>query len=237
MIAEHLAPELASEWAVITQNDTNVMFENNCDGDQVTIDWSQIAELSGPAPLYKRFAQQAEPQRAHVELHASGVVTASYDPEIGGAVPIDVYNGLTRRYRVPNNLTADGIRALLRDNWHLIVRILLGMTERWSGTRTIGRLSYDAAEAEQELDHALRPDNVSASEYDTVEVWDAGEWVDHLRDDDGWEPLDEGLYTDSTARELALAADRMHADALSYGIYISGWLSTALRAAINDMAS
>jgi len=236
MIAEHLTPGLAGEWVVITQNDTNVIFKSNFDGDQVTIDWSQIAELDGPAPLYKRFARQAEPQRAYVKLHVSGVVTASYDPEIGGAVPIDVYSGLTRRYIVPNNLTANGIRALLRDNWHLIVRIILGMTVRWSGTCTIGRLSYDAAEAEQELDHALNPDNVSWSEYENVEVWDAGEWVDYLGKH-GWRPSDEGLSADLTARELALAADRMHADALSYGIYISGWLSTALRAAINDMAS
>lgn len=127
--------------------------------------------------LYHQYPQQNSAQRAFlaIDTRGEGTLGADWDAEIGGAVPMSVWHGLVRRFRIPNNITEDGLHRLLSDPLILALaqRIIDGTEEVWDGRNNVGRANADARKAEDELETILE----AISEDDCIPVWDAEEWL------------------------------------------------------------
>jgi len=117
-------------------------------------------------PLYCHYDGQYQPQMAYIELDEDGDVRATYNAEIGGGVPVDVYNGLTRRWTVSGEvaryLPRQAVCELLDRLAPLLERVCQGHSVEWvCQGHSVGRLDDDALEASELIDRAcydLEPD-------------------------------------------------------------------------------
>ncbi|MFD7661031.1 hypothetical protein [Streptomyces sp. NPDC059788] len=129
----------------------------------------RVIECTSPDELYRQYSGQSEPQPCYIELDLrEGVLLASYNAEIGNAVPFSVHYGFDRRYDIPL-LHAEAANQALRDVTPLADRILADWEQVWDGNNLVARLGKDAQAAEEELD-ALLEDRFAES--DQVTVWD-----------------------------------------------------------------
>ena len=64
-------------------------------------------------PLLHQYQGQYEPQPAYIELDKNDKLTYDWDTSIGNGVGVDVFNGLTLRWRIPCDLTQIEINLLL----------------------------------------------------------------------------------------------------------------------------
>lgn len=102
--------------------------------------------------LYCHYSRQYGPQPAFIELDTqSGHMWAGYNPEIGNAVPMEVWHGLTRRYSLPVILSTDRANELMDEIAPLAQRVLDGTEEHWNGSNHVARMNEDAEDAEREI--------------------------------------------------------------------------------------
>ena len=128
---------------------------------------AQIDNLSGPLPVYRRYPHQVNPQGAYISLDIrTGAVEAAYNPEIGNAVPSDVWRGLVRRYEIPCDTSASGIGEMIANISDDLRRVLTGSRVAWDGNNHVARTNNDANEAEGRIEYTL------STEYDTDETPD-----------------------------------------------------------------
>ena len=67
-------------------------------------------------PLYRQFDGQNNTQPAFIEFDTrTEELRADYSGEIGGGIPVDVYEGKIKRWKIDPQLTTDEINALLRE--------------------------------------------------------------------------------------------------------------------------
>ena len=71
------------------------------------------------------------------------------------------------------------MEALGGDLGELLDRIARGHSEEWDGNNTVGTLTADAQEAEEEL-----VDRINEAEFELPNTWLAGEWLDGDPHDD-----------------------------------------------------
>jgi hypothetical protein len=102
----------------------------------------------------------------------TGVLDASYDPEIGNAVPMYVWDGIVRRYRIPC-LSSQGANRAMEAILPLAQRVLDGAEVVWDGSNWVSKLDDDASKAEYEIERMLEPGNFSDSDF--IAVWEASE--------------------------------------------------------------
>jgi hypothetical protein len=139
----------------------------------MTLDQSRIDALRDErAPLYCRYHGQTRPQGAYIELDEDGRVDANYDAEIGGAVPMAVWHGRTRRYSVTPYLSGSALVELVDEISPLLERVHDGLSEEWDGSNHVGTLTADARSA----DEAIR-DRLESVERDIDVVVDIDGWV------------------------------------------------------------
>lgn len=98
-----------------------------------------------------------------MEIDSSGSIWYYSDPEIGNGVPIDVFNCVARRWRIPHVLTAQGYESLHEDIEEMLQRIADGMSTYWDGRNTVGRLTEDASDARDELEQFIH--NIWQNDY------------------------------------------------------------------------
>ena len=67
----------------------------------------------GRVPLYERYADQIDSQPARLTMDEDGKVEVGVSGGIGNSISIDVWNGRTLTWRLPNCLSVQGIDALL----------------------------------------------------------------------------------------------------------------------------
>lgn len=157
----------------------------------IKIDLSEIRSES--APLYCKYDLQINPQPAFIELDLeTGNVTADYSGEIGGGVPVSVWNGIWRRYSVPAYISGECLAEILEDEEvvALLNRIHEGSDVEWNGNNYVGVLNDDAQDAEESLVNLLEHWHIQGN------VWEAKEWLfscsklwDHWND----QPLSEAV--------------------------------------------
>jgi hypothetical protein len=116
---------------------------------------TNLDQLTGSAPLYRRYPSQSNPQNAFVKIDSDGDIWYYTDPEVGNGIPSDIFHNVARRWCIPNDLTARGYEGLHEDIQELLQRVADGMTTRWNGNNTVGRLTEDAADARDELEQYL----------------------------------------------------------------------------------
>ena len=130
-----------------------------------SIDLSAIEELRGDAaPLYKKYSDYLPEQDAFVEMDEYGFVSASYNPEIGNAVRMDVYQRRTLRFGITPYLSGDELADIVTSEevTNLLAIIYAGHDVRRYGHGHMGYLDGEAESALEELADYL--DRVEPSE-------------------------------------------------------------------------
>jgi len=110
-----------------------------------------IKKIENLDEIYCRYDRQSTAQPCYVELDCrSGVLTASYNAEIGNAIPMDVYRRHIRQYSIPL-LTPAAVNDLLESLHPLAQRVVDGYTSKWDGNNNIARFTDDASEADGKI--------------------------------------------------------------------------------------
>ena len=137
------------------------------------IDLSAIEELRGDAaPLYRKYPGHIREQAAFVEMGEYGFVSASYNPEIGNAVPMYVWERRTLRFGITPYLSGDELADIVTSEEvaNLLAIIYAGHDVRWDGSNHRGHLDGEAESALDELAEYL--DRVEASEETAQAIMD-----------------------------------------------------------------
>jgi hypothetical protein len=159
-----------------------------------------------PAPLY------LQPGRAYVELEEDGTVSAGCDPDVGSGVPIEVWNGVTRRFKVSPFVSGAALHAYLTGpGRRLLATIHAGHEVEWDGSNRRGSPTSAAAAASDDLKAALE-------ELDTVAVWGVDEFLF------GANALRQ-VWTDECLDTLCV---QLEAEACAEGIQLEGEVRAAL---------
>jgi hypothetical protein len=166
------------------------------------------------AELYHRYPGQTKPQPCYVELDcARGVLSASYDAEIGGSMPMNVAHGHRRRWAVAC-LTGAAATRLLRALAPLAQRVCDGYRQRWDGRNTVGELSDDAAAAAEHIAAwCEREDD------ERVQAWDAPDWLGGMGSRDV-QRRELGITPQTTDAELDACAEVLRAAAVTDGVHV-----------------
>lgn len=91
-----------------------------------------------------------------MEMDHDGRVTFGYNPEVGNAVPVDVWHRRALRWEVHNRMTAAEIKKVFEDVKSLLDRIHAGHSVEWDGNNLVGVFSDDAHSAMVDLEQELR---------------------------------------------------------------------------------
>lgn len=130
----------------------------------------------GKMPLYCQYIDQFKPQGAYIQLNCeNAVLSANYDHEVGGGVPVEVYYGQWRRYAIPYNVEGCSLKEFMEDDevQALCERIIAGC-DPGSGDYAEAELDEDAEEAEAELEKLISD---TFDNYDSgISIMDFGDW-------------------------------------------------------------
>lgn len=202
----------------------------------------RVIECTDPTELYGHYDGQSEPQGTYIELDTqAGTLSATYNGEIGNAIPFTVRHGLDRRYRIPI-LTADAANRVMREIAPLADRIIAGTEAVWDGSNTVAEFTEDALAAEEEILERLGLPTEEAGylgaecpfgDEDLVGVWDTDGAVN------GEEARDYGITADTTDSRL----EEIEQDILndlqqngSYPVVVCHGLNGYLKRLRNDLA-
>lgn len=98
---------------------------------------------------------QSYAQSRYLELDIRAEnVCALYNPEIGNAVPMSVWHGFCRRYKIPA-MTVKKTNQLMQDLRPLFDLVRSGSDIDWDGSNMVCRLSGSAMAAEQEIESTI----------------------------------------------------------------------------------
>ena len=173
--------------------------------DAVTCELDLDAVRGASAPLFVRYPGQVSAQPAHLEIDpGSRTYTAESNPEIGNAVPMDVWH--RRRLRcggLPPSIGGAALAGFLADPdlVDLITRVCDGHSDAWDGSNMIGRLTDDASDALQDIERMIDALAVDLGASPDGLAWEAVDYVDAS----DWEALWPHHLTLAQAAEAALA--------------------------------
>jgi len=171
----------------------------------------EIRKLTAWDSLFRHYPQQTAQQGCYLELDCkTGVLHATYNSEIGNAIPFSVYHGHDRRYGVPC-LTAAAANELLNEIAPLAQRVLDGYAARWNGNNIVADLTDDATAAEEAIEAAVA--NLSVDESNTVSGWCADVWLTDAPND---------LAAETTNDEIETMANSLDAEAAGEHIVLMG---------------
>lgn len=109
------------------------------------------------------YPRQLRPQNSYFELDTeTGEVYATYDPEVGNAIPFRVYNGIDRRYGFASELKMKDVNALAKKLLPLWQRVVDGTSVEWDGNNNVAVLNPDAYNAEIEIRELIYKDERAA---------------------------------------------------------------------------
>jgi len=172
---------------------------------------------TGNAPLYHKYSGQIAPQGAYIELDCrTGILSASWNPEIGNAVPMAVYHGHVQRYGITQFLSRAALADVLNDPYliRLAGKVCSGYSERWDGNNMVADFSDDAIDAGIAIDHycgAVDPD---------VDIYDIEDYLFQ------WSELSD-YWSDQPLAEAVAAIDA-EISALPSNICVYGDAENAL---------
>jgi hypothetical protein len=182
------------------------------DADESTI---AIEYVDSETALYHRYPRETSPQDCYVELDAeTGALSASYNPEIGGAVPAREYHGHVQSWKIPA-LRASTANALLDELAPLCERVCAGYRSAWNGSNHVAKFDADAADAIEEISALI--EGRSFDERECVQVWDAGDWYGATGSRDQQRKV-LGITAATTDAELEALATRESERASSDGV-------------------
>ena len=199
------------------------------------------------APVYHRYPQQISAQPAYIEMDEDGAVSVDWDSSIGNGVPMSVWHNRTLRWSIPNTLTGAALADFLgRDDVQaLLERVHAGHSVAWDGSNHVGRLTQDAADAGDDLEHLCE---TTWDEDEHARIWPCAEFLPDLRPLDaagnvtGWRDGDAvglrinsetTLSADATDEEIAALAESLKTEAKDNGIILEDDMAEFLRQSID----
>lgn len=185
----------------------------------------EIRNLTEWDALYCQYPGQTNQQDCYLELDCrTGLLTATYNAEIGNAIPFSVYHGHDRRWGIPC-LTADAANALMAEIAPLAERVLAGYRGEFDGNNVVARLSEDAVAAEAEIESVI--DALHVDETNGVSGVEADEWLADCRPDITADTTDEELRTLAAKLEAEAAVEHMV-------LNVTDWLTEQRQSLRND---
>lgn len=126
-------------------------------------------------------------------------VDTYYEPH---SVPMDIFNKLRSRIRLPNNINAAYLHDEITDLIPKIEEIYAGYESIWNGHNWIGTLTDSSQEALYDLTYTIdtNPDHYFTTD-ETISLWDAADWFNS--------PIPE-LTPFTTPEELTELAEEYH---------------------------
>lgn len=182
----------------------------------------QLIDVNETTELAVRYRGQNEQQPCYVQLDCrNGQLSASFNGEIGNAIPFSVYHGHDRRWGI-RCLTADSANELLREIAPLAQDVLDGYSSEWDGNNNVARLTEQSQDAENKIERIC-----DGWDTGTLQVIDADEYATRnsvasdLADCDvpslvaryDSEALVDGLVLDGTAEYIQDVWDSLHEEA------------------------
>ncbi len=172
----------------------------------------RIIECTDPLELYRRFDGQSEAQDAYIALDLDNAsLCASYNSEVGNAIPSEVRYGFERRYNIPI-LTGDAANRAMQKIRPMAERIVADWEREWNGNNHVAVLGEDAQAAEEEIEELLGlnlgygatdADTQGFDDLDIVAVWDTDGATS------GDEAGEYGITADTTDARLEQIADEI----------------------------
>lgn len=152
--------------------------------------------------LHCHYYGQAAPQPCYVALNlGSGVLCASYNGEIGNAVPFAVVHGRTLRWTIPA-LKADAANSLLAEIAPFAEKLCANYDTTWDGSNNVA--VFDAAD--RAAMDAIQAFCDRVSDDDAIHSCDATDWFASIGSQ-AQQCLALGITADTSDAELATIED------------------------------
>ena len=162
--------------------------------------------------LYQKFPGQINAQDVYVELDlVNKVLTASFNPEVGNAVPFSVYHGKVIRYPIKYPVWAVSANGLLEELLPLANDVLNGFSEEWNGNNWVGMLNESALRASEGIQWEI---DTYFYDEDFISGWEAKEWL--------WDESnkDLGISSGMDEKEIEQVYTNIQKVAKDAGVYL-----------------
>lgn len=103
--------------------------------------------------LLTTYPGQTQAQGRYIEVFANGKLHISWNAEIGNAVPVRVWNNVTRRIH-GNWTTKQEAREFIANHRADFLTLVNGMGEKWDGSNAVGTLTPEASVALEKIEYA-----------------------------------------------------------------------------------
>jgi len=138
----------------------------------------RIIKLEAPNALHCHYDGQTSSQGCYIELDCeAGTLTASFNGEIGNAIPFSVYHGHDQWFSIPM-LTGDAANELMSEIAPLAERVVDGYDCDWDGRNNVATFTDDAQAAIDEIREIC--DTIEVDELNGVQEYDASEWLNAI---------------------------------------------------------
>lgn len=128
-----------------------------------TLKYKSVRKISDYRHTYQG---QFQPQDAYFELlEGENEVYATWNGEIGNAVPFSVFHGRDRRYHFSPMLKVKEVNALGRQILPLLEIVRAGMSIEWDGNNYKGVLNESAQSAEWGIELLIHEAECMACQY------------------------------------------------------------------------
>jgi len=175
-----------------------------------------IKPVAEDRALFCHYKGQPSPQPCYIELDCEErALSASYDGEIGNAIPFRVYHGRCIRWTIPC-LTATAANALLEELAEEAARICDGYDQVWDGHNHVGKLDDDARAASDTIQATC--EGGSWSDHEIISPpWHAGDWYEPVN-----VAVELKISAQTTDEELAEIVEREERAASDDGHEVEG---------------
>jgi hypothetical protein len=137
----------------------------------------EIREIEAWNELYCQYPRQSNQQPCYVELRCqSGIITASYNAEIGNAIPCSVNDGHDQRWAIPC-LTADAANEMLAEIAPIAQRVLDGYASEYDGNNHRATFTDDARDAKDEIEQLIEAHRYTYDNSYVIGGMNADDWL------------------------------------------------------------
>lgn len=179
----------------------------------------EIIKTESEYDLYCHYRGQIQRQGCYIELDcANETLHASYNAEIGNAIPVSVYHGHDQRFGIDllRGSTAD---ALMEEILALAERVIAGYESIWNDYNNVATFTDDAQEAIEEIRQRCE------REEGDIQVWEASEWLNGVTyyNDNSFEIEGVGTVTAKTTdEEISEMENKIDEMAAEDAVFLNG---------------
>jgi hypothetical protein len=155
--------------------------------------------------LYCHYSGQINPQGCYIEFDPRiNTALASYNAEIGNAIPIDLWKGLYFRFALPYSIYGKSVDQLMEQLIPLFTELSENYEEFWDGNNFVGKLTDRGDKITELIQKEI--ENSITEEYDAIKVWDADNWFECCN------AADFDININTTDEELEQLAEKWSSD-------------------------